>query len=151
MTKTKITWNTGSVPLSWLLVGGLWRGNLTAVINFGVIRLLGTPEPSGYQFVRPPSGALSDALAVPWPTCAFGAAPLGLAGGGVVAGIVLGIRFRHRVKAAAIPGPGFSPVHKVYAASTALAPGFKADAGETRRPRPSTATPSGGRTRARTS
>src|SRR5690348_16878541 len=68
------------------------------------IRLLGTPEPSGYQFVRPPSGALSDALAVPWPTYAFGAAPLGLAGGGIVAGIVLGIRFRHRVKAAGDTG-----------------------------------------------
>ena len=114
---------TALVAALGFALGGL----LTAVINFGVTRLLGTPEPSGYQFGRP----LSDALAVPWPTYAFGAAPLGPAGGGIVAGILLGVRFRHRLKAAAIPGPGFSPVHKVYAASTALAPGSKADSDDT--------------------
>jgi hypothetical protein len=102
-------------------------GSLTAVLNIGVTRLLGKPEPSGYQFGSPPGNA----LAVPWPTYAFGAAPLGLAGGGLVAGIVLGIWYKHRLKAAAIPGPGFSPVHKAYAASTALAPGSKADGDDT--------------------
>ena len=114
---------TALVAALGFALGGL----LTAVLNFGVIRLLGTPEPSGYQFGRPPL----DALVVPWPTYAFGAAPLGLAGGGLLAGIVLGIWYKHRMKAAAIPGPGFSPVHKVYAASTALAPGYKADADDT--------------------
>ena len=98
-------------------------GLLTAVINFGVARLVGTPEPSGYLSGSAPS----DALAVPWPTYAFGAAPVGLLCGSAVAGIVLGIRYKHRLKDFAIPGPGFSPVHKAYAHSTARAPGSNAD------------------------
>ena len=60
-------------------------GLLTAVINFGVTRLLGTAEPSGFQFMPSPS----DALAVPWPVFAFGAAPVGLLAGAIVAGIIL--------------------------------------------------------------
>ena len=58
-----------------LLLGGL----LTAVISIGVTRLLGTPVPSGFRFDIPPP----DALAVPWPTYAFAAAPAGMLVGGV--------------------------------------------------------------------
>ena len=60
-------------------------GLLTAVINFGVTRLLGTAEPSGFHFMPAPS----DALAVPWPVFAFGAAPIGLLIGAIAAGVVL--------------------------------------------------------------
>jgi hypothetical protein len=102
-------------------------GLLTAVIDFAVTRLIGTSVPSGYRFGSAPS----DALAVPWPTYAFGAAPLGLVFGGLLAGGVLGYRYKRRLKASATPGPGFSPVHKVYAASTARAPGSNADADDT--------------------
>ena len=77
-------------------------GLLTAVINFGVTRLLGTPEPSGFHFSPPPS----DALAVPWPVFAFGAAPVGLLIGAIAAGIVLIIRYTsNRREFAATPGP----------------------------------------------
>ena len=58
------------VALLGLVLGGL----LTAVINLGVTRILGTPVPSGFRFATAPS----DALAVPWPIYAFGVAPIGL-------------------------------------------------------------------------
>ena len=113
----------GSLATLVTALGFSLGGLLTAAINFGVTRLVGTSEPSGYRFGSAPS----DALAVPWPTYAFGAAPVGLLCGAAVAGILLGIRYRHRLKDAAIPGPGLSPVHKVYAHSTAHAPGTSAD------------------------
>ena len=65
-------------------------GLLTAVINFGVTRLLGTAEPSGFHFMPAPP----DALAVPWPVFAFGAAPIGLLIGAIAAGIVLLRKYR---------------------------------------------------------
>jgi hypothetical protein len=64
-----------------LLLGGL----LSAVVSLGVTRLIGMPLPGGFRFgaMRP------DALAVPWPIYAFGAEPIGLLAGGVVAAILL--------------------------------------------------------------
>ena len=95
-------------------------GLLTAVINFGVTRLLGTAEPSGFHFAPPPQ----DALAVPWPVFAFGAAPVGLLIGAIVAGIVLYRRYRRNTREYGTPTAGASsPVAAAYAASTAGAPG----------------------------
>jgi len=95
-------------------------GLLTAVINFGVTRLLGTAEPSGFHFTPAPA----DALAIPWPVFAFGAAPVGLLVGAIAAGIVLYVRYRrksHEFWTSADASP--SPVAAAYAASTAGAPG----------------------------
>jgi hypothetical protein len=69
-----------------VVVGGL----LSAVISFGVTRLLGTAAPSGFRFDTAPSSA----LAVPWPAYAFGAAPVGLLVGALVAAVVLYVRYR---------------------------------------------------------
>jgi hypothetical protein len=102
------------------------------VINFGVTRLLGTSEPSGYRFGSAPS----DALAVPWPTYAFVAAPVGLLCGGAVAGIVLKLRYNRRRNDFMKPaGPGLSPVAEAYAASTAGALGTGGDGDEYTRSR----------------
>ncbi len=88
----------------------------TALINFGVTRLLGTPEPSGFHFTPAPA----DALAVPWPVFAFGAAPVGLLIGAIVAAIVLFLRYRQNSrKFGAGKGDAPSPVAAAYAASTA--------------------------------
>ncbi len=76
------------VALLGLVLGGL----LTAVINIGVTRLLGTPVPSGFRFDIPPP----DALAVPWPIYAFAAAPVGLLLGAVAAALPLWFRYRDR-------------------------------------------------------
>jgi hypothetical protein len=95
-------------------------GLLTAVINFGVTRLLGTAEPSGFHFTPAPA----DALAIPWPVFAFGAAPVGLLAGAIVAGIVLYVRYRRNSRDFGKPAPPSpSPVAASYAASTAGAPG----------------------------
>ncbi|MGH3176565.1 MAG: hypothetical protein ACRDPF_22220, partial [Streptosporangiaceae bacterium] len=91
-------------------------GLLTAVINFGVTRLLGTAEPSGFHFAPAPP----DALAVPWPVFAFGAAPVGLLLGAIVAGIVLLRRYRGNTREFGTGTAGASsPVAAAYAASTA--------------------------------
>ena len=76
------------VTLLGLMLGGL----LTAVINIGGARLLGTPVPSGFRFYPPPP----DALAVPWPVYAFAAAPIGLLLGGVAAALMVWFRYRDR-------------------------------------------------------
>ena len=115
-------------------------GLLTAVINFGVTRLVGTSEPSGFRLGSAPP----DALAVPWPVYAFGAAPIGLLAGTAVAGILLKFRYNRRrddftkpVGSAAQAGPAepqavptepvpaepVSPVARTYAAATAGARG----------------------------
>jgi uncharacterized membrane protein len=109
--------------LAWLglLLGGL----LTAVLSFGVTRLLGTPVPSGFRFAIAPS----DALAVPWPIYAFGAAPVGLLCGAVVAAILIAGGYR-RTSAGfrAVPaGGGPSEVAAAYAASTAGPDGRQGD------------------------
>jgi hypothetical protein len=97
-------------------LGFLLGGLLTAVLNVGVARLLGTAGPSGFEF-RP---APPDALAVPWPIYAFGAAPIGLLCGAVAAGIVLfGRYFRLHSGFAARTGDVPSPVAAAYAGATA--------------------------------
>ena len=91
-------------------------GLLTAVINFGVTRLLGTAEPSGFHFMPSPP----DALAVPWPVFAFGAAPVGLLLGAIAAGIVLFRRYQRNAREFGTRTAGApSPVAAAYAASTA--------------------------------
>ena len=67
------------------VLGFALGGLLTAVVNFGVTRLIGTPEPSGFIFDTTPANA----LAVPWPIFAFGAAPIGLLLGAVAATVLL--------------------------------------------------------------
>jgi hypothetical protein len=110
----------GSLTTLIAALGFSLGGLLTAVINFGVTRLLGTSEPSGFHFGSAPA----DALAVPWPTYAFVAAPVGLLCGAGVAGIILKLRYNRRRDAFAKPaGPGLSPVAEAYAASTAGTPG----------------------------
>src|SRR5439155_22052450 len=90
-------------------------GLLTAVSNFGVTRLLGTAEPSGFHFRTAPK----DALAMPWPVFAFGAAPVGLLAGVTAAGIVLYLRCRRNTRAFATTAAGApSPVAVTYAAAT---------------------------------
>jgi hypothetical protein len=91
-------------------------GLLTAVINFGVTRLLGTPEPSGFHFTPSPA----DALAVPWPVFAFAAAPVGLLIGVIAAAVVLFLRYlRNSRDFGTRKGDAPSPVAAAYAASTA--------------------------------
>jgi hypothetical protein len=89
---------------------------LTAVINFGVTRLLGTAEPSGFHFKTAPK----DALALPWPVFAFGAAPVGLLIGAIAAAIVLYRRYKGNSRVFGTPAAdGPSPVAATYAAATA--------------------------------
>jgi hypothetical protein len=113
-------------------LGFMLGGLLTAVINFGVTRLLGTVEPSGFHFTDAPA----DALAVPWPVFAFGAAPIGLLLGAIAAGVVLYLRYRrNRGAFETRPTGGSSPVAAAYAASTAGAPGENDGDGEAYRQR----------------
>ena len=69
-----------------LMLGGL----MTAVLCIGLTRLMGTPEPSGFMFDTTPANA----LALPWPVYAFGAAPIGLLAGAAAAAVVLFLRYR---------------------------------------------------------
>jgi len=109
--------------IAWL--GFSLGGSLTAVISFGVTRLLGTPVPSGFRFAIPPS----DALAVPWPIYAFGAAPAGLLCGAVAAAILIARGYRRNCAAfqVARAGGGPSDVAAAYAASTAGPDGSDGD------------------------
>jgi len=85
-------------------LGVLLGGMLTAVVSLGVTRLLGTPLPSGFRF-----GAMSPtAIEVPWPIYAFGAEPVGLLAGALVAATVLWLGYRsnrRRFEAAAQGSP----------------------------------------------
>jgi hypothetical protein len=106
----------GNLATLMAALGFTLGGLLTAMINFGVTRLLGTAEPSGVHFMTVPK----DELAMPWPVFAFGAAPIGLLLGAIAAGIVLFRRYRknsHRFGTAADGAP--SPVAATYAAATA--------------------------------
>jgi hypothetical protein len=106
----------GNLATLMAALGFALGGLLTAVINFGATRLLGTPEPSGFRFTPAPV----DALAVPWPIFAFGAAPAGLLLGAIVAAIVLLLKYRRNSrKFAAKKGDDPSPVAAAYTASTA--------------------------------
>jgi hypothetical protein len=74
------------VALLAFLLGGL----LTAALNLGIAGLLGTAVPG--RLVLPP--APHNALYVPWPVYAFGAAAVGLLAGALIAGLVLYRRYR---------------------------------------------------------
>ena len=82
----------GNLAALVALLGVVLGGLLTAVINIGVTRLLGTPVPSGFRFDIP----RLDALAVPWPIYAFAAAPVGLLLGAVAAALPPRFRYRDR-------------------------------------------------------
>jgi hypothetical protein len=75
------------VALLAFLLGGL----LTAALNLGIAGLLGTAVPG--RLVLPP--APHNALYVPWPVYAFGAAAVGMLAGALIAGPVLFFRY-HR-------------------------------------------------------
>jgi hypothetical protein len=112
--------------LAALIAGlGFWLGGLlTAVIGIGVTRLLGTPVPSGFRFDVPQPSA----LALPWPTYAFGIAPLGWLAGAVAAGILVFLRYRRRSAGFRLPsGTGPSPAAAEYAAATAGPPQCNGD------------------------
>ncbi len=114
--RTRRPYLGGNLTTLLAALGFVLGGMLTAVINFGVTRLLGTPEPSGFHFTPVPA----DALAVPWPIFAFGAAPVGLLVGAIVAAIVLFLRYRRNSgEFGAKKGDDPSPVATAYAASTA--------------------------------
>ena len=114
--RTRRPYLGGNLSTLVAALGFALGGLLTAVINFGVTRLLGTPEPSGFHFTPAPV----DALAVPWPVFAFGAAPVGLLIGAIAAAIVLFLRYRRKsCEFGARKGDAPSPVAAAYAASTA--------------------------------
>jgi ketosteroid isomerase-like protein len=83
----------GMLGAVFAALGVLLGGMLTAVVSLGVARLVGTPLPSGFRF-----GAVSpNAIDVPWPIYAVGAAPIGLLGGALVAAAILWRGYlRHR-------------------------------------------------------
>ena len=78
------------IALLAFLLGGL----LTAAINLGVAGLLGTAVPG--RLLLPPAPA--NALYVPWPVYAFGAAALGMLAGALVAAVILYLRYRRNGK-----------------------------------------------------
>ena len=117
----------GNLATLMATLGFTLGGLLTAVINFGVTRLLGTAEPSDVHFMTEPK----DALAMPWPVFAFGAAPIGLLAGAIAAGIVLYLRYRRNTRAfSSVAAGGPSPVAATYAGSTAGAPDGNASTGD---------------------
>src|SRR5215813_6726625 len=84
------------VALLAFLLGGL----LTAALNLGIAGLLGTAVPG--RLVLP--SAPRNALYVPWPVYAFGAAALGMAAGALIAAVVLYRRYHRNWKDFARPG-----------------------------------------------
>jgi MFS family permease len=122
--RTRRPYLGGNLTTLVAALGFALGGLLTAVIDVGVTRLLGTPEPSGFHFTPAPV----DALAVPWPVFAFGAAPVGLLIGAIAAAIVLFLRYlRNSREFAARKGDARSPVADAYAASTAGSTGGHGD------------------------
>lgn len=122
--RTRRPYLGGNLTTLVAALGFALGGLLTAVIDVGVTRLLGTPEPSGFHFTPAPV----DALAVPWPVFAFGAAPVGLLIGAIAAAIVLFLRYlRNSREFTARKGDTRSPVAACYAASTAGSTGGHGD------------------------
>src|SRR5215472_11760019 len=78
------------VALLAFLLGGL----LTAALNLGIAGLLGTAVPGRLVLLAAPPNALY----VPWPVYAFGAAAAGLLPGALIAGPVLFFRYRRHWK-----------------------------------------------------
>jgi len=109
----------GKLAILVALLGVLLGGLLTGVICLGLTRLVGTPVPSGFQF----TGGTRDPLTLPWPVYAFGAAPLGVLGGGGLAALLLYRRYRRRCGEYVKPGGNgaWSPVANAYKDSTARA------------------------------
>src|SRR6266700_7218620 len=106
----------GNLTTLMAALGFTLGGLLSAMINFGVTRLLGTAEPSGVHFMTVPK----DELAMPWPVFAFGAAPIGLLLGAIAAGIVLFRVYRRNSRRFGTAADGApSPVAATYAAATA--------------------------------
>jgi hypothetical protein len=83
-------------------------GLLTAIVTFGVARLLGTPEPSGF------TGGPANAVHVPWPIYAFGAGLAGALAGGLLAAVVLYLRYRWNWQRFDEPAGRGSPVAAAY-------------------------------------
>jgi len=78
------------VALLAFLLGGL----LTAALNLGIAGLLGTAVPGRLMLPSAPHNALY----VPWPVYAFGAAAVGMLAGALIAGLVLFFRYRRNRK-----------------------------------------------------
>ncbi len=105
-------WLSPLVAVLGFTLGGL----LTAIVNFGVTRLLGTPLPSGFRFDVTPGNV----LAVPWPIYAFGAVAAGLLAGAAAAAIPLGRKYRTHCRQFETSGPGkASAVAAAYGDATA--------------------------------
>ena len=78
------------IALLAFLLGGL----LTAALNLGVAGVLGTAVPGGLVLASAPHNALY----VPWPVYAFGAAAVGMLAGALIAGLILFPRYRRNWK-----------------------------------------------------
>ena len=105
-------WLSPLVAALGFTLGGL----LTAIVNFGVTRLLGTPLPSGFRFDVTPGNV----LAVPWPIYAFGAVAAGLLAGAAAAAIPLGRKYLTHCRRFETSGPGkASAVAAAYGDTTA--------------------------------
>jgi hypothetical protein len=112
---------TALVAALAVILGGL----LSAVINTGVTRLMGTPVPGNFRFDTGPAHP----LAIPWPVYAFGAAPVGLLAGLIVAAAGLLWAARRDTRRFATPANGApSPVAAAYRTVTAGSPGLRPDA-----------------------
>ena len=90
------------------VLGFALGGLLTAIVTFGVARLLGTPEPTGF------TGGPANAVYVPWPIYAFGAGLAGALVGGLLAAVVLYLRYRWNWQRFDKPPGGGSPVGADY-------------------------------------
>ena len=80
----------GQLATAFALLAFLLGGLLTAAVNLGVASLLGTAVPGGLQLQSAPANALY----VPWPVYAFGAAALGMLAGALVVGAIVYLRYR---------------------------------------------------------
>jgi hypothetical protein len=87
-------------------LGGIFSA---ATVLFAT-RTLGTPVPDGITFNPPPRNALQ----VPWPIYAFGAAPVGLLAGLLIAAVWLGYRFHQESRKFSADDPGPSRVAEFY-------------------------------------
>jgi hypothetical protein len=105
-------WMAAPVAGLGVTLGGL----LSAVLNIGVARALGTPVPSGFQV----SSVAGNSVVIAAPVYALGAASLGLLLGAVPAAIVLGRKFVVKRREYATPRQGApSPVALFYRSQTA--------------------------------
>jgi hypothetical protein len=85
-------------------------GIFSAVTALFATRVLGTPVPSGIEFSPPPDNALQ----IPWPIYAFGAAPIGLLLGLIVSALPVGFGWLKDVKKFSADDGGKSMVREFY-------------------------------------